>query len=200
MPSGFMQKVQDFYNRIRLRVDQADVKDVERKTLASLKNDLDEIVDGIIDEVRQSSDGIYTDYLQTRVNGVPLEDACTAVGIQLRAYGVDLTNYRNIAGAVLGVPIMPTVASAMVNVASMAPNLGTLRNLTSNLPLDPYLLAQLPGSALQRVSSVSNTAMGHFDNLSGSLRNHLSPLNVASPLTSLLNQAIRSDASPPVMA
>lgn len=158
MPRGFIQKTQDFYNRVKLRVDRTEVADVQRKSLANLKLDLDRIVDSIVEEVRQSPDGLYTDYLQTRVDGVPLEDACTAVGVQLKAYGVDLTNYRNIAGKVLGIPMMPTVASAMVNVAGMA-NMKTMRNLTSTLnPLNSsQFLAQLPNSALHSVSAMSNS-------------------------------------------
>jgi hypothetical protein len=160
---GFAQKAQDFYNRVKLRVDQADISNVQRKSLANLKLDLDSIVDSIVEQVRASEDGLFTDYLQTRVNGVPLEDACTAVGIQLKAYGVDLTNYRNIAGMVLGIPVMPTVASAMVNVANMA-NLDTMRDITSNLnPLNsPQFLNGIPNSAIgQSVSLVSNS----IDNL-----------------------------------
>lgn len=164
MPKGFIQKAQDFYNRIKLRVDRSEVAEVERKSLASLKLDLDEIVDGIVEEVRQSPDGLYTDYLRTRIDGVPLEDACTAVGVQLKAYGVDLTNYRNIAGMVLGIPVMPTVASTMVNVAHLV-RLDAVRNLTRALnPLNAsssggQLLAGLPANALQSVSSVSNSAL-----------------------------------------
>lgn len=186
MPKGFVQKAQDFYNRVKARVDRAEVSDVQRKSLANLKLDLDDIVDSIVEEVRQSPDGLYTDYLQTRVHGVPLEDACTAVGVQLKAYGVDLTNYRNIAGMVLGVPLMPTVASAMVNVASLA-NMQTVRNLTSTLnPLNSnpsQFLTQLPNSAIQSVSMVSNS----IDNL----RQQLPMQNVVQAPFALLSSGQR---------
>lgn len=182
MPSGFMDKAQDFYNRVRSRVDISDVKDVERKSLANLRQDLDLIVDSIVEQVRISPDGLYTDYLQTRVNGTPIEDACTKVGVQLKAYGVDLTNYRNIAGMVLGIPVMPTVASAMVNVASLAPNLNRLRNLTSNLPLDESLalLSHVPGAALTSVGRVSGSTINSIDQL----RQQVIPNSVVSPFTS----------------
>lgn len=117
-----MAKAQDFYNDTKARVDQTEVANIERKTLSRLKVDLDAIVDSIVQEVRQSRDGIFTDYLETNVNGQSLGDACTAVGVQLKAYGIDLTNYRNIAGAVLGVPIVPQIASGVVNTAKLAPN------------------------------------------------------------------------------
>lgn len=185
MPKGFVQKTQDFYNRVKTRVDQSEVSDVQRKSLANLKLDLDNIVDSIVEEVRQSPDGLYTDYLQTRVDGIPLEDACTAVGIQLKAYGVDLTNYRNIAGMVLGIPVMPTVASAMVNVASLA-NMETMRNLTSTLnPLNAsnLLFNHLPNSAVQSVSMVSNSI--------GNLRQQLPMQNVVQAPLSLLTSGQR---------
>lgn len=189
MPKSFMQKGQDFYNRVRSRVERASVKDIERKPLANLRLDLDNIVDAIVEEVRQSPDGLYTDYLLTRVNGLPLEDACTLVGIQLKAYGVDLTNYRNIAGMVLGIPVIPTVASAVVNVASLAPSLGTLTNLTSNftsnLPFASQFI-QIPGAALESMSQVSGSAFNSIDNLRQQL-----PVNaVVAPFSSLLSHTL----------
>lgn len=119
---NFLGQVQDFYNNVRARVDLFEVKDMQRKTLRLLKDDLDAIVDAIVEEVRQSPNGLYTDYLKVNVNGQSLEDACTAVGVQFKAYGIDLTNYRNIAGAVLGVPLMPQVANGVVSVAKLAPD------------------------------------------------------------------------------
>lgn len=119
---GFFDKVQDFYNDIKVRVDLTPVENIERKSLSALKGDLDAIVDAIVEEVRQSPDGLYTDYLKVNVNGKSLKDASTAVGVQFKAYGIDLTNYRNIAGAVLGVPLMPQIASSVVSVAKLAPD------------------------------------------------------------------------------
>lgn len=164
MPSGFIQKAQDFYNRVKLRVDNARVDGVERKSLANLKSDLDQIVDAIVEQVRQSPDGLYTDYLQARVGNasLPLEDACTLVGIQLKAYGVDLTNYRDIAGAVLGIPVMPTVASAMMNVASMGQSgFGKVQNLTNVAFVQPLnattalLLSRMPYNPIGSLAQVS---------------------------------------------
>lgn len=177
MPKGFMEKAQDFYNRVRLRVQQTSVETLERKSLADLKTDLDNIVDGIVDEIRQSNDGLYTDYLQTRVGGVPLEDACTQVGTQLKAYGIDLTNYQAIAGAVLGIPIMPQVASAVMNVANLAqPIHGTIRNVTGNFVRGP--VSQIPMAALGSVSNLHQTALTSANQIVRSA--------VPSQLTSLL--------------
>lgn len=130
---GFLGKVQDFYNDVKLRVDQTDVSNLERKSLVRLKDDLDSIVDGIVEEVRRSSDGLFTDYLKTDVNGTTLDEACYGVGVQLKAYGIDLTNYRNIAGAVLGVPLMPQVASGVVSGAKFVPDMaGRMTNGVSS--------------------------------------------------------------------
>jgi len=152
MPGDFFRKAQDFYNRVRSRVAKAPVTNVERKSLVGLRQDLDEIVDAIVDQVRKSPDGLYTDYLQTRVGNtsLPLEDACTLVGVQLKAYGVDLSNYRDIAGAVLGIPVMPTVASTVMNVASIGNSgLGMVQNITSNALVRP--LSQTTNMLLSRV-------------------------------------------------
>lgn len=166
MPSGFVQKAQDFYNRVRARVGRSPVKGVERKSLANLRKDLDQIVDSMVEQVRQSPAGLYADYLQTRVgrDQVPLEDACTQVGVQLKAYGVDLTNYRDIAGAVLGIPVMPSVASAMINVASLGQSgLGAARDLTSAALAQPLnatsnlLRARLPPMALSLPDQLAST-------------------------------------------
>lgn len=172
MPSGFLQKVQDFYNKIRARVDEIDVSNLSRKTFVALRQDLHAIIDGIMDEVRQSPDGVYTDYTQSKVNGVPLEEACLALGCQLKAYGIDIKNYRNIASAVLGVPLMPTVASGVITAAGMAPSLSQVANLTTNLAkpvnLGVATVNQLPNAAAQAVSMMSGTALnslGNFRNL-----------------------------------
>lgn len=176
VPKGFLEKGQEFYNRIRQRVEETPVDDVERKSLANLRLDLDRIVDSMVDEVRRSKDGLYTDYLQTRVDGLPLEDALTQIGTQLKAYGVDLTNYRNIAGAVLGIPIMPQVASAMINVANLAqPIHGTIRNVTGNI------INEVPMVALSSVTSLHNAARSSIGSA-----NQLVQSAIPSQLTSFL--------------
>jgi len=180
MPRGFMQKAQDFYNNIRLRVNNASVEAVHRKPLAGLKVDLDDIVDAIVDQVRQSPDGLYTNYLETRVHNSSLEDACYDVGVQLKAYGVDLTNYRNIAGAVLGVPLMPTVASTVIGVANLAPSLKSVSNMTTNLVSNPVV--QLPGVAMNAVSHVSGSAVNTLDSIRSNLVANV-PGRILSPLS-----------------
>lgn len=157
MPSGFLTKVQDFYDRILERVNQANVQDLERKSLASLKVDLDDIVDGIMDEVRRSPDGVYTNYLDAKVNGLPLEDACVEVGIQFKAYGMDLSNYRRIAGIVLGIPLMPQVAQTINGVVSYQP-MEAIKGIRSGVD-------QLPGAALGAVAHVSSGALAGVDGL-----------------------------------
>lgn len=162
MPSGFLDKVQDFYNKIRARVDEADVSNVTRKTFVGLREDLHDIIDAIMEQVRKSPDGVYTNYLETDVKGVPLEEACFAVGIQLKAYGVDIKNYRNIASAVLGVPLMPTMASGVISAASLAPSLSSVANVTTNLAAP---VNQLPNAASNAVLVLSSTALNSINNL-----------------------------------
>lgn len=154
MPSGFLANAQDYFNKIRVRVEATDVDSLERKSLEGLKVDLDDIVDGIVEQVRASNDGLYTDYKQTIVKGMSLEDACVGVGIQLKAYGIDIKNYREIAGAILGIPLMPHVAQTIVGVASLVPSLQTVNNMTSKVVLIP--VNQLPVVA----QHVSNVAQG----------------------------------------
>lgn len=186
MPRGFVQKARDFYDRVRLRVEQADVEQVSRKSFAEFKLDLDKVVDSIVDEVRRSPDGIYTDYLRTRVDGVPLEDACTALGLQLRAYGFDLTNYHKIAKTVLGIPLMPTVASTLMNLGQLA-DLNKVKDLSQSIPGSAQLspatdfLTNLPDTAFNSVSHVSNTALGSI----ASVRDQLPLQNIvkATPLS-----------------
>lgn len=153
MPKGFLTNAQDYFEKIRLRVEATSVEGLKRKTLADLKVDLDEIVDAIVEHVRESDDGLYTNYKETMVNGVLLEDACVAVGVQLKAYGVDIKNYRNIAGAILGLPVVPHVASGIVGAAKMVPTLETVNNLT-RVVLIP--INQLPNVG----QHVSNIAQG----------------------------------------
>lgn len=156
MPSGFLVKSQEFYNAIMVRVAATDITLVTRKPLEDLKDDLDLIVDSIVEHVRQSPDGLYTNYLEVQVNGVPLEEACYKIGVQLKAYGVDLTNYRNIAGAVLGIPILPQVASTVIGVANLAPGMDLVANLTTGTV---ETVGMIPGVAFNAVSQVSGTAI-----------------------------------------
>lgn len=188
MPSGFLTKSQEFYNGIMVRVSGTDITLVTRKPLESLKDDLDLIVDSIVEHVRQSPDGLYTNYLDVQVNGVPLEEACYLIGVQLKAYGVDLTNYRNIAGAVLGIPVLPQVASTVVGVASLAPGIGLVTNLTSGTV---ETVGMLPGAALNAVSQVSGTALNSLRTLplGGTLfgsRASLGPVVPAEPARAIV--------------
>lgn len=155
IPSGFLSKTQNFINRVRAQIQAADVKNVKRKTLANLKLDLDAIVDAIEDQVRLSQDGLYTDYEAIQVNGAPLEDALTAIGIQLKAYGVDVTNYRNIASAILGLPLLPTMAAALVDASSRVPNLATVANLTATMyQTGNQLLPEAASESIDRLRSL----------------------------------------------
>lgn len=163
MPRDFTQNAQNFYNRVTARVAETEVKDLKRKRLPELKVDLDDIVDALVEQVRQSPDGLYTDYLETQVNGVPLEEACFQVGLQLKAYGVDLVNYRNIAGAVLGVPLMPTVARTVVSAGKLVPTPQRIGNLTSNIMHTP--VREMPNAAFNAVSQVSSSALGTAQNM-----------------------------------
>lgn len=188
MPAGFLDKVQDFYNKISAQVDKADVSDVTRKTFVGLREDLHDIIDAIMDEVRRSPDGVYTDYTQTKVKGVPLEEACLAIGIQLKAYGVDIKNYRNIASAVLGVPLMPTMASGVITAASLAPSLSSMTNMTNLVApvnMGVATVNQLPNAASKAVSMMSNTASNSIDNL-----RQLNIPFIQSRLTSVLGQPV----------
>ncbi|KAG9510306.1 hypothetical protein GZH46_01153 [Fragariocoptes setiger] len=140
MPSGVRERAQQFYDELKQRVADSPVENVERKTMAALKVDIDNIIDAVVEEIRSSPDGIYTDLTQTQVNGVPLQDAMVSVGQQLKAYGVDLTNYKNIAQMVLGIPVLPSVASTFVGVTKQVPRFsmsaltGNLTSLTNTLP------------------------------------------------------------------
>ena len=145
-------------NRVRVRVDAADVKLVPRKSLSGLKVDLDEIVDSIIEEVRRSPDGVYTDYEKTMVGNVSLEDACVQVGVQFKAYGLDIKNYRDIAGMILGIPLMPTVANTVMTAADIArPGINLVANMTSNIA-QSLPMNHLPGQTLNTISQISNSA------------------------------------------
>lgn len=197
MPAGFLDKVQDFYNRIRARVDEADVSNVSRKTFVALREDLHDIIDAIMDEVRRSPDGVYTDYTQTKVKGVPLEEACLAIGIQLKAYGVDIKNYRDIASAVLGVPLMPTMASGVITAASLAPSLSSMTNMTNlaaPVNMGMATVNQLPNAASNAVSMMSNTALNSIDNL-----RQLNLPFIQSRLTSVLSQPVLPSPAVPAI-
>lgn len=151
MPQDFLGKASIFYNQIHERVEATDVQFLVRRTLPELKTELDIIVDSIVEEVRISPDGVYTDYTQTKVNGTLLEDACVAIGLQLKAYKTDLSYYRSIAEAVLGVPLMPTIASGVVNGA----------NITSTIMLMPIDHAtHLSTTALSSLAPIISTGMG----------------------------------------
>lgn len=157
MPAGFMEKTKDFYDRVNARVMATDVEGLTRKRLVNLRTDLDSIVDAIMEEVRRSPDGLYTNYLNARVNGtLPLEEACYQVGLQLKAYGIDIANYRNIAGVVLGVPVVPQVASTVVDVGK-----GVHRAASP--------MIQLPGYALSAVGSLSDQAFNRVQQLPSQL-------------------------------
>lgn len=175
MPDGVVEKARDFYERISKQVIETDVSELTRKRLVALKVDLDDIVDSIVQEVRQSPDGLFTNYLNTKVKNetMSLEEACFNVGLQLKAYGVDITNYRNIAGVVLGVPVVPHVASTVVDVGK-----GIRKAATP--------IAQLPGSAFNTMSQMASPVA----QLGGSAIGSVSQM--ASPMTQLGGSAINS--------
>lgn len=156
---GFFNKVMDFYERVKQRVEETSVDNVERKRFVNLKVDLDAIVDGIVEHVRQSPDGLNVNYLEAQINGIPLEDACVNVGIQLKAYKKDIAHYRNVAQMVLGVPVMPTLAKSVVDVAGLVrpPSFQTMANFSTNLVQHPTQVMDLPGSAFNQLSHVSDT-------------------------------------------
>ena len=180
MPRGVMERAQNFYNEVSTEAGEVDLKEVDRKSLAHLKTDLDSIVDGIVENVRQSPDGLYTNHEEALINGTTLHEACKNVAIQIRAYGLDLWNYRNIAGAVLGVPLMPTVASTIIGASGYMPNLGKLTNMTAALPVDFDSAAQVSSSAMQSLGNVRSQIQS----------------NVMSPLSSLLGHSIARPPQP----
>lgn len=120
---------------------------LQRKRLVNLKVDLDNIVDSLVEHVRQSQDGLYSNWLDARVNETSIEDAIYNVGLQLKAYKIDISNYRNIAGVVLGVPVVPTVAKHVVSAGKAAAP-----------------ITQLPGSAFNTVSQMSGSAINSLTN------------------------------------
>lgn len=157
IPAGASEKTQAFYARVTERAYAAPVDGVPRKTLDQLRQDMDAIIDSVVAEIRASPDGIYTDMTQIKVNGVPIEDALVKVGQQLRAYGVDIYNYKNIAQMVLGVPVLPNVASAMMGATRMLP----MTTITDNLPSMPSMqsalsLNLLTSNLASRLPSVSS--------------------------------------------
>lgn len=162
MPSGVVQRAQDFYNKLMQDVAATDITLINRKPLASLKVDLDLIVDSVMEHVRQSPEGIYTNYLKIQVGDVTLDEALYRVGVQLKAYGVDLTNYRDIAGAVLGIPILPQVASTVMGAVQMTPGVAFVGDLTSGTV---QTVGMLPGAAYSAVSQASGTALGTIKSL-----------------------------------
>lgn len=147
IPTGFIERGQQFYNRILRRVMESDVSELQRKRLVNLKVDLDNIVDSLVEHVRQSPLGLYSDWLEATVNETSIEDAVYNVGTQFKAYSIDIANYRNIAGAVLGVPVVPTVAKHVVSAGRAAAP-----------------IAQLPGNAINTVTQMSGSAFNSLSN------------------------------------
>lgn len=114
LPPDLMTKFQDTLNRIRNRVDSTNVDYLTRKPIESLGVDLNNIADALVEHVRQSPDGIYTDYLKANVDNISLEDALYNVGLQLKAYQTDLTNYQMLVSWLMSLPAVPVVTSSMV--------------------------------------------------------------------------------------
>lgn len=153
MPSSFPEEGTKFYNELMQRISQANVDGLTRKRLASLKIDMDDIVDSLVEHVRQSPLGLYSDWREARVGNVSLEDACYNIGLQVKGYGIDISNYRNIAGAVLGVPVVPTVAGHMVTAGKTAKSI-------AQQPINT--MASISGSALNTLTSNTRLPFGRF--------------------------------------
>lgn len=194
MPADVTTKTQDLLNRLKTRVDESSVDSVTRKTLERLGDDLNDIADALIDQVRNSRDGIYTDYLQTEIDGVQLEDALYNVGLQLKAYHLDLTTYKELVGILLSMPALPAFATSVVGALNQAPNLESLREITKQLAQNPMQpingLANVAKNAIQWGQSMPNSVMTFGSNVPLSAYNQL----VLSPLSGLTGLASRTTA------
>lgn len=186
LPSGLIGKTQDFYDRVQERVMSSDVTQVTRKTFAGLKQYLDEIVDSIVAEIGQSEHGVVTDFTKTMVGNDDLEQAFVNVGLQLRGYSVDVAHYRNLGKMVLGIPVVPTVASGVVSAAKVPQGLlnyaGVDSNSIRNLPSNSFgAMTQLgqqtvqtmmdPASVVNKVSNLGSyvPGMSYMPSMSSSL-------------------------------
>lgn len=184
LPPDMMTKVQDLMNRLRSKVDETNIDSLTRKPLERLGDDLLKISDSLLEEARTSPDGIYTDYLKAKIDGVPLEDALFNVGLQLKAYYVDLTNYQTLVNWLLSLPAVPAFASSLTGAINSAPSIEGLRDITKQLtqnPLQPIQgFTNVMRNALQLVTPVNqiidtgpNSRLSSYGQL------------VSSPLTSL---------------
>lgn len=115
LPKGIIAKTQAYFNDIYNRVSESSVSELERKSLEQIGNDMIEILDTVVEHVRTSPKGIYSDITEAQVEeGKQLDEAMTNVGLQFKAYKTDLMMYRDIAHRVLGIPVMPAVAARLV--------------------------------------------------------------------------------------
>lgn len=149
-PIGIFNKVQTFFNQVSERVAQTGVKELQRKSIAEIGQDMKDILDGIVMHVGTSSAGIYSDMSAARVNDKPLQDAMVDVGLQFKALKTDLMFYREVAHKILGVPVMPIVASQLVSMIR-ATNATTPQFIS-----DPLIYAS--ATANQALSTISKSA------------------------------------------
>lgn len=166
MPNGVVQKAQDLLNKVNARVEATDVTLLSRKTMSQLGKDMEDVVDAIEAKVENSPDGIYTDYLESKVGDKVLEDALYDIGLQLKAYQIDIINYRDLANTLLGLPIVPHVVGGINTAVSTVPNGQILKDITQALIQQSGQATSMARnvvqqgatsvSALPGVSSISN--------------------------------------------
>lgn len=203
MPNGVVQKAQDLINKVNARVEDTDVTILSRKTMAQLGKDMEAVVDAIESRVENSPDGIYTDYLAAKVGDKALEDALYDIGLQLKAYQIDLINYRDLADMLLGLPIVPHVVGGINTAVSTAPNVQTLKDITKALIQQSGQATDLArnvvqqgansvsaiGSTIPGVSSVSNIISTPVASVGNTVLQSSGLSNVWSRLVPSMNQA-----------
>lgn len=120
LPSGVVGRMQNYFNQIGQQVANIEVDQLERKSLAEIGDEMSDIMDAVFDYIGASPKGIYSDLSQVQVKGKPLNNAMVDIGLQFKAYKNDLSYYRDVAHKLLGVPVMPTVASRLLSIIKTA--------------------------------------------------------------------------------
>lgn len=161
MPSKTKNQLQDMYNHIHEQVVAEDITKVERKSFVKLKEYIDLIIDSFVQAVYDSDGGLSSiEYSKVKVGNETLEQALVNVGLQFRAYFVDVSNYRDIAKMILGVPVVPTLASGILTASKVPGNVLDYTGINLNGVKD------IPGQSFSAVTQLGSAAANTLPNLS----------------------------------
>lgn len=126
-------KLQNLLLKIKKRVDATDVETLVRKPIDKFGEDLFKIAGALIEEARKNPNAISGDFQRIQVDGFTIEDALYNVGLQMKAYYIDLTNYRNIVKWFLNLPTIPSLLATIPGGPDQNQNLESLRSLTQQI-------------------------------------------------------------------